>query len=216
MNLGEINVLESPHLQEASSQVPITVFELLLQGGWMMLPLILLSIASLYIIIERFWALRRAGKTTTQWVEGAKTIVLAGETQRAIQFCQQVHTPIARMLAKGIEKKAHTRKNIEAAIESVGKIAIYELEKNLALLGTISKTAPMIGFLGTVTGMIQSFMAIAQVQNSITPKLLASGIYEAMVTTAVGLIVGIVAYLGHSYMITRLQKIILYATCTAV
>jgi biopolymer transport protein ExbB len=107
-------------------------------------------------------------------------------------------------------------KNIEASIENVGKIEIYKLEKNLSFLATISGVAPMIGFLGTVTGMIQAFIAIAQEEGTVSPRLLSSGIYEAMITTASGLFVGIVAYLGYNYLVTRLQKLIYRMEYTSI
>jgi biopolymer transport protein ExbB len=112
------------------------------------------------------------------------------------------------MIEKGISRIGSPLKTIEAAIENVGKIEIYRLEKNLTLLATISGAAPMIGFLGTVTGMIQAFIAIAQEEGSVSPRLLSTGIYEAMITTATGLIVGILAYLGYNYLVSRLQKIV--------
>ena len=112
------------------------------------------------------------------------------------------------MIEKGISRLGSPLKNIEVSIENVGKIEIYKLEKNLSLLATISGVAPMMGFLGTVTGMIQAFIAIAQEEGSVSPKLLSAGIYEAMITTAAGLLVGIIAYLGYNYLVTRLQKVI--------
>ena len=118
-----------------------------------------------------------------------------------------------RELKKGLGGEL---KNIEASIENVGKIEIYKLEKNLSLLATISGAAPMIGFLGTVTGMIRAFMAIAQEEGTVSPKLLSSGIYEAMLTTAAGLFVGIIAYLGYNYLVTRVQKLIYKMEYTSI
>jgi biopolymer transport protein ExbB len=120
------------------------------------------------------------------------------------------------MLEKGISRIGSPLKNIEASIENVGKIEIYNLEKNLNVLATISGAAPMIGFLGTVTGMIQAFIAIAQEEGSVSPKLLSSGIYEAMITTAAGLIVGIMAYLAYNYLVAQVQKIIYRMEYTSV
>ena len=123
-------------------------------------------------------------------------------------ICAESDSPIARMIEKGISRIGSPLKNIEVSIENVGKIEIYRLEKNLSLLATISGAAPMMGFLGTVTGMIQAFIAIAQEEGAVSPKLLSEGIYQAMVTTAVGLLVGIVAYLGYNFLVARVQKII--------
>jgi biopolymer transport protein ExbB len=112
------------------------------------------------------------------------------------------------MIGKGLSRIGSPLKNIEVSIENVGRIEIYNLEKNLSLLATISGAAPMIGFLGTVTGMIRAFISIAQEEGAVSPKLLSAGIYEAMLTTAAGLFVGIIAYLGYNYLVTRVQKIV--------
>ena len=112
------------------------------------------------------------------------------------------------MILKGLSRINRNLKNIEASIENVGKIEIYNLEKNLSLLATISGAAPMIGFLGTVTGMIQAFISIAQEEGAVSPKLLSSGIYEAMITTASGLFVGIIAYLSYNYLVAKVEKLI--------
>ena len=123
-------------------------------------------------------------------------------------ICDDTNNPIARMILKGLNKIENSLKNIETSIENVGKIEIYNLEKNLSLLATISGAAPMMGFLGTVTGMIQAFISIAQEEGAVSPKLLSSGIYEAMITTATGLFVGIVAYLAYNYLVSRVEKLI--------
>ena len=118
------------------------------------------------------------------------------------------NNPVSRMILKGLNKFNTSLKNIETSIENVGKIEIYNLEKNLSLLATISGAAPMIGFLGTVTGMIQAFISIAEEEGAVSPKLLSSGIYEAMLTTAAGLFVGIIAYLSYNYLVSRVEKLI--------
>ena len=123
-------------------------------------------------------------------------------------MCVQTDTPVARMIEKGVSKIGSSLKNIEVSIENIGKIEIYKLEKNLNLLATIAGAAPMIGFLGTVVGMIQAFMAVAQEEGAVSPKLLSGGIYEALITTAAGLVVGILAYLGYNYLVSRVSKVI--------
>ena len=123
-------------------------------------------------------------------------------------ICEDVNNPVSRMLRKGLDKFNTSLKNIETSIENVGKIEIYNLEKKLSMLATISGAAPMIGFLGTVTGMIQAFISIAEEEGAVSPKLLSSGIYEAMLTTAAGLFVGIIAYLAYNYLVTRVEKLI--------
>jgi len=137
-----------------------------------------------------------------------KELVLKGDVNGAKLLCAQNDSPIARMIEKGISRIGSPLKNIEASIENVGRIEIFKLEKNLSTLATISGAAPMMGFLGTVIGMVQAFIAIAQEEGSVSPKLLSSGIYTAMLTTVAGLIVGIIAYLAYNFLVTRVQKII--------
>jgi len=135
-------------------------------------------------------------------------MVLAGDINGAKLLCAQTNSPVSRMLQKGISRIGNPLKDIEAAIENVGKIEVSYLEKNLSALATVAGAAPMLGFLGTVTGMIQAFIAIAQAEGSVSPKLLSSGIYEAMVTTATGLIIGLPAYVGYNYLVSKIDKIV--------
>ena len=173
-----------------------------------MIPIFILSFVAIYVFVERMRTITRASKTPVGFMENIKRLVSEGDLKSAKVLCQQSDTPIARMIGKGLSRIGSPLKNIEVSIENVGKIEIYNLEKNLGLLATISGAAPMIGFLGTVTGMISAFMAIAQEEGAVSPKLLSSGIYEAMLTTAAGLIVGIISYLAYNYLVTRLQKVI--------
>lgn len=186
----------------------ISLIDLLLKGGYMMIPLYALFILAIYIFVERMITLKKATKTPESMVDQVKMMVQGGNIEHAKMICQGENTPIANMIGKGLERIGSPLKNIEVAIENVGKIEIYKLEKNLSLLATISGAAPMIGFLGTVTGMIQAFIAIAQEEGMVSPKLLSSGIYEAMITTAAGLVVGIMAYLGYNYLVSQVSKLI--------
>ncbi|MEQ8711420.1 MAG: MotA/TolQ/ExbB proton channel family protein [Cyclobacteriaceae bacterium] len=192
----------------ADSVETISVLELLTKGGYMMLPLVLLSIIALYIFIERVMTINREAKTPVGFTDSIRTKVIGGDINGARILCKETDTPVARMIEKGLSRIGSPLKNIEVSIENVGKIEVYKLEKNLSFLATISGAAPMIGFLGTVTGMIQAFIAIAQEEGAVSPKLLSSGIYEAMITTAAGLVVGILAYLAYNYLVTRVQKLV--------
>ncbi|MCZ6694582.1 MAG: MotA/TolQ/ExbB proton channel family protein [Bacteroidetes bacterium] len=189
-------------------QETLSIMDLLLKGGYMLIPILILSLVAVYIFVERILTIRKASQTPSQFIDNIKKLVLDGDISGATLLCTQTKTPISKMIEKGIARIGNPLKNIEVSIENVGKIEIYKLEKNLSLLATISGAAPMMGFLGTVTGMIQAFMAIAQEEGSVSPKLLSEGIYEAMITTAAGLIVGIVAYLSYNYLVTRVQKLI--------
>lgn len=186
----------------------VSVLDLIFAGGFMMIPLFLLSILAVYIFVERLLTIQKAARTPNQFIEKIRSLVLNGDINGAKLLCAQTDTPIAKMIEKGISRIGSPLKNIEVSIENVGRIEIYKLEKRLSLMATISGAAPMLGFLGTVTGMIQAFIAIAQEEGSVSPKLLSAGIYEAMITTAAGLAVGIVAYLGYNYLVSQVQKVI--------
>lgn len=191
-----------------SADPGLSFIELILKGGYIMIPIFLLSIVAIYIYVERIRTIKRAQKIAPDFMDRIKKLVLDGDIKSARMICSQSESPIARMIEKGLSRIGSPLKNIEVSIENVGRIEIYRLEKNLSVLATISGAAPMIGFLGTVTGMIQAFIAIAQEEGSVSPKLLSEGIYEAMLTTAAGLFVGIIAYLGYNYLITRVQKVV--------
>lgn len=186
----------------------VSVLDLVLKGGYMMIPIVLLSLVGTYIFVERLLHIKAAGQTPDTLMDEVKQMVLTGKISEAQNICARNSTPIARMLEKGLARIGNPLKSIEASIENVGKIEVYKLEKNLSLLATISGAAPMIGFLGTVTGMIQAFMSIAQEEGAVSPKLLSSGIYEAMITTAAGLFVGILSYLAYNFLITKVGKLI--------
>lgn len=207
LSTGNDTIADSLATLETGSS-DIALLDLLIQGGYMMLPLYALFILAIYIFVERLITLKKAAKTPHAMVDQVKMMVQSGNIQQARMICQGEDTPVANMIAKGLERIGSPLRNIEVAIENVGKIEIYKLEKNLNLMATISGAAPMIGFLGTVTGMIQAFIAIAQEEGNVSPKLLSSGIYEAMITTAAGLVVGIIAYLGYNYLVTQVSKLV--------
>ncbi len=173
-----------------------------------MIPIFILSAMAVYIFAERVLTINKAAKTPDDFMGGIRERVERGDIDGAKVLCSQYDSPIAKMIEKGVSRIGSPLKNIEVSIENVGKIEIFKLEKNLALLATISGAAPMLGFLGTVIGMIQSFIAIAQEEGSVSPKLLSEGIYTAMVTTAAGLFVGILAYIGYNYLVSRVQKVV--------
>jgi len=200
--------VDSLALMEGTGSSDIGLLELLIKGGYMMIPLYLLFILAIFIFVERILILKKASKTPKGMIDQVKMMVQSGNIEQAKMICQGEETPVAHMIAKGLERIGSPLKNIEVAIENVGKIEIYKLEKNLGLLATVSGAAPMIGFLGTVAGMIRAFIGVAQEEGMVSPKLLSTGIYEAMITTATGLVVGIVAYLGYNYLVTQVSKLI--------
>jgi biopolymer transport protein ExbB len=193
---------------EVAPDQAISVWELALAGGPLMIPIVLSSFVAIYIFVERVLTINRANQSPEEFITRIKESVLKGDINGAKILCAQFDSPIARMIEKGISRIGSPLKNIEAAIENVGKIEIFKLEKNLSILATVAGAAPMMGFLGTVIGMVQAFISIAQEEGSVSPKLLSSGIYTAMITTVAGLIVGIIAYLGYNYLVTRVSKVI--------
>ncbi|MCH7514231.1 MAG: MotA/TolQ/ExbB proton channel family protein [Bacteroidetes bacterium] len=186
----------------------LTVLDLLSKGGFVLIIILLLSVVAVYVFVERYRTIKSASRTPDNFINEIRDKVTRGDIEGAKIQCAHVDSPIARMIEKGVSRIGSSLKNIEVSIENVGKIEIYRLEKNLSILATIAGAAPMLGFLGTVIGMIKAFIAIAQEEGSVSPKLLSQGIYEAMITTAAGLVVGILAYLGYNYLVTRVQKLV--------
>ena len=208
MLLFQITVASADTVGVGGQDSSVSMMDLIMQGGFMMVPIALLSIAAIYIFVERVLTLKKASESPQNFMDNIKSLVQKGDVSGARVLCAQSSTPISMMIEKGIARIGSPLKNIEVSIENVGKIEIFKLEKNLSLLATISGSAPMLGFLGTVIGMIQAFIAIAQEEGTVSPKLLSEGIYTAMVTTAAGLFVGILAYLGYNYLVGRVQKVV--------
>ena len=185
---------------------PPTLLDLLHKGGWVMIPLFLCSILTLYALIERLITLRRTARAPQRWLTSLHTHLRADDHQAAITLCTKKPYAIAKIVQTGLAQMATNPDNLATTVEHTAQAEVYKLEKNLPLLGTLAGAAPMLGFLGTVLGMIRAFMAIAQATHQISPQHLSSGIYEAMITTAAGLIVGIAAYLSYNYLQTRIQR----------
>jgi biopolymer transport protein ExbB len=202
MTLGQIVT------QPTTKDQTISIMELALAGGWLMIPIVLSSFVAIYIFVERIITINKANESPDAFIGKIKELVLKGDITAAKMLCNQHDTPVARMIEKGVSRIGSPLKNIEASIENVGKIELFKLEKNLSVLATVSGAAPMMGFLGTVIGMVQAFISIAQEEGSVSPKLLADGIYTAMITTVAGLIVGIIAYLGYNFLVTRVSKVV--------
>lgn len=192
----------------SSAEQSISMWSLVMAGGPLMIPLAICSVIAIYIFVERLLTVNKANVSSDAFMGRVKELVLKGDINGAKLLCAQHDTPTARMIEKGVSRIGSPLKTIEASIENVGKIEVFRLEKNLSVLATIAGAAPMIGFLGTVIGMVSAFIAIAQEEGSVSPKLLADGIYTAMVTTVAGLVVGIIAYLGYNFLVTRVSKVI--------
>ena len=208
MILTQVSMAAQDSLAMGSEGSSIQLIDLVFKGGIMMIPIFLLSLLGVYVYVERLRTLKQAMASPDSFMSQIKDLVLKGDITAAKVVCTQSDTPMSRMIEKGLARLGSSLKNIEASIENVGRIEIYRLEKNLSMLATIAGAAPMLGFLGTVIGMINAFMSIAQEEGAVSPKLLSAGIYEAMITTAAGLVVGILAYLAYNFLVTRMQKIV--------
>ena len=197
-------------LLQAASAAPekIGLGSLILAGGWLMIPLGILSVISIYIFFERYSMLRKASYNDPKFMTKIRDLVAAGKRQEAIMLCRRQHTPIARMIEKGITQIGKPINEVHRSIENVGNLEVSRLENGLPFLATTAGGAPMIGFLGTVVGMVQAFMNLSTAGGGVDMALLSSGIYTAMITTVGGLVVGIPAYFGYNYLVTRVEKLV--------
>jgi biopolymer transport protein ExbB len=186
----------------------LNYIELALKGGWIMIPLLLLSFVSVYIFIERFLALKKAAIEDVNFMNRIKDYIHDGKIDSAVALCQSNSTPISRMIEKGISRLGRPLNDVNTAIENVGNLEISKLEKGLPALASIAGGAPMIGFLGTVIGMVQSFWSMSNSGNNIEVSAMAGGIYTALVTTVAGLIVGIFAYFAYNMLVTKVEKVV--------
>jgi biopolymer transport protein ExbB len=205
----------SQNASEAVAQIPpvreelsFSLIDMAFKGGWIMLPLLALSILAIYIFGERWWALRKASQIDENFMRNIHDYIHEGKIKAAINLCKSQETPIARLIEKGIERIGRPLTDIQTAVENMGNVEISRLEKGLPMLATISGGAPMLGFLGTVIGMIQAFYNMSQAGSNVDITLLSGGIYTAMVTTVAGLSVGILAYFGYNYLTARIDDIV--------
>jgi biopolymer transport protein ExbB len=195
-------------IAQEAGELKIPFLELAQKGGWIMLPILLLSFVAVYIFFERYFAVRKASQIDVNFMNRIKDYIYDGKLDAALALCQSFHNPAARMVEKGIQRIGRPLNDVNAAIENVGKLEIYKLEKSLPLLATVAGGAPMIGFLGTVMGMVRAFYDMAQQANNIDVGLLSRGIYTALITTVAGLIVGIIAYFAYNVLVARVEKVV--------
>ena len=184
------------------------LWELFMKGGWLMWPLLILGGVTVFIFVERYMAIRKASGLDMNFMNRIRDYISDGKIRAAVDLCRKTNTPIARMIEKGIERIGRPMSDIQTAIENVANLEVSKLENGLPFLATIAGGAPMIGFLGTVTGMVQAFWEMANAGNNIDITLLSGGIYEAMITTVGGLVVGIAAMFAYNYLVTRVDKVV--------
>lgn len=185
----------------------LSVWDLCLKGGFIMIPLALMAIISIYVFVERFLAIKAAAKEDNTFMIKIKDYIVDGEIEAARNLCRRTDTPYARLIDKGISRIGRPTADVQVAIENVGNLEIARLEKGFPWLATTAAGAPMLGFLGTVTGMVQAFFALASAGGSANISILANGIYEALTTTVGGLIVGIIALFAYNYLVARINSV---------
>lgn len=202
------SVIEEAIPEPVRQQVKMSYFELAKSGGWLMIVLLLLSVIAIYIFASKWWLIHKAGKVQKNFMDEIRDLIHEGKIKSAISLCQQSDTPIARLVEKGIERIGRPLQDIQTAVENMGNVEVARLEKGLPMLATIAGGAPMIGFLGTVTGMIKAFFNMANAGNNIDISLLSGGIYEAMITTVGGLIVGLIAYFAYNFLTAKVSNVV--------
>ncbi|MDY6372939.1 MAG: MotA/TolQ/ExbB proton channel family protein [Bacteroidales bacterium] len=194
---------------EAPQVVEMNYFDMAMKGGpIIMIPLLILSIIAVYIFIERLVTIRKASKEDKDFMNRIKDYITDGKIDSATKLCQKTNTPSARMIEKGISRLGKPMNDVLVAIENVGNIETNKLEKGFNMLATIAGGAPMLGFLGTVMGMVQAFFDMANAGNNVDITVLSNGIYTAMITTVAGLVVGIVAYFAYNYLVSKLDSVV--------
>ena len=198
----------------------LSIIELITSGGTagiiIILILFLLLIVATYIYFERIFAIKAASKVDSNFMNQIKDHVSNGKIDSAQMLCAQQNSPVSRLIAKGITRIGKPLEDINSAIENAGRLEIYGLEKNVSVLATISGVAPMIGFLGTVVGMILSIFELANAGGTIQMDVLASGLYTAMTTTVGGLVVGIIAYVAYNHIVVKTNKVVHYMEANSV
>lgn len=204
INLLQAGVEAVPAQQEAS----FSLFGMAAKGGWLMIVLLLLSILAIYLFGKKWWMIRQAGLIDKDFMMDIRDYIHDGKVKSARTLCSKYDAPVARMVDAGIARIGRPLRDIQIAVENVGNVEIANLEKGLPYLATIAGGAPMIGFLGTVIGMVQAFFNMANAGNNIDITLLSSGIYTAMITTVGGLIVGILAYFGYNFLTTKISSLV--------
>lgn len=193
----------------------LPIMDLVMKGGWIMGVIGLLSVVAFYIFFERFFVIGRASKQDKNFMNNIRTYIHGGKLESARALCVTNNSPIGRMIDKGLTRIGKPLNDINAAIETVGKLEVSRLEKNVAGLATIAGAAPMLGFLGTVIGMIRAFYDMSKAGNNINIELLSQGIYQAMITTVGGLVVGVIAYIFYNILVARIQKVVYKLEITA-
>jgi biopolymer transport protein ExbB len=209
MIISQINVADTTAAvaKAVKPETSISLWDLTVKGGWLMVPIVILAIVAVYIFFERFFALKKASQFENNFIDRIRDYIHDGKIDAALNLCNSTDRPVARMIEKGLKRLGRPIKEIEDSIEIVGKFEVYNLEKNLVILGVIAGIAPMFGFIGTIAGVIKIFYNISLADN-ISIGIIAGGLYEKMVTSAAGLLVGIVAYIFYHWLNVMIEKVV--------
>lgn len=203
------NLLQIDTLQKAAAALPapekISMWSLLEKGGFIMYPLYFLLVAAIFVFTERLIAIRKASRIDDNFMRIIRDNIITGNVSAARSLTRNTDNPVARMIDKGIQRIGKPIDAIEKSMENVGKLEMYQMEKNLSILSLIAGIAPMFGFLGTIIGMVQLFYGIAST-GEYTLNTIAGGIYTKMITSGTGLIIGLIAYMAHNYLSTQIDK----------
>ncbi|WP_295674534.1 MotA/TolQ/ExbB proton channel family protein [uncultured Mucilaginibacter sp.] len=201
--------------QQVAAEHEIHFGELLVKGGWVMVPIGILALLGLVIFFERYFTIRKASKDDSNLMIQVRASILSGNLESAKAICRNSNTPLGRMLQKGLLRIGRPIKDIEGAIENVGKLEVSKLDKNIGILGIVAGIAPMFGFLGTIIGVIKIFYDISETGN-LSIGVISGGLYVKMITSAAGLMVGIVAYVGYHILNIMVEKVILRLETDAI
>jgi len=195
-------------VKTAKAAVELSFFDLAMKGGWIMIPIIGLGIVALFIFGERYYTIRKASKIDSNFMDQIKSLIHRGKVDDALMLCRSADTPVARMIEKGISRIGRPLNDVNTAIENVGNLEVSKLEKGFPALASVSGGAPMLGFLGTVMGMVQAFYNMSTAGSNVDVTILSGGIYLAMVTTVAGLIVGITAYFAYNILVAKVDSVV--------
>lgn len=206
--LLQADPVEAVQAAPVQQEMSYSLIEMATKGGWLMIVLLVLSVIALFIFGKKLWMIHQASKIDKDFMMDIRDYIHDGKLKSAKTLCSKFDTPVARMVETGIDRIGKPLSDIQSAVENVGNVEVARLENGLPYLAMIAGGAPMIGFLGTVMGMVQAFFNMSQAGNNIDITLLSSGIYTAMITTIGGLIVGIIAYFGYNYLTSKVSNVV--------
>lgn len=208
-------LLQGTAAATAGEEATMSLADLYMAGGWVMHIITLLSFVALYIFIERYLVITKATKIDANFMNRIKDYMYEGKVDAALQLCRKTNSPQARMVEKGITRLGRPLADVTAAIENVGRMEIHKLEKRFPTLATIAGAAPLLGFFGTVIGMVQAFYEMSLAGNSLDISVLSGGIYVALITTVGGLILGILAYFGYNLLVVKVENVVFQLETTS-